>query len=184
MCGKSIILLTGHAKSGKSYTAEHLCKKYGYTEYSLAHKLKELTFQLLRLFDRNIESVDDLSNPVKKGQYRHYLQQIGNDIAKPILGDDIWVRSLCKDLTGDKIVISDIRFQYEIDYIVKALSHEYTVQVIKIECPLLDMDDPMYQHCSELDIDNIKYDYVVENNRTPRFLEDIDDIICPHDYMA
>ena len=87
----TLLLLSGNAEAGKSTMAKYLLNKYdNYIEYALSDKLKQLTFELLKLFDVSINSIDDLYNVETKKNYRKYLQLIGTECCRKVFGDDFW----------------------------------------------------------------------------------------------
>ena len=115
-----IILVTGKTGAGKTTFADKLIiENPSFKLFSLADKLKDLTFELLKLFKVGIKDISFLYTDSKKN-YRKYLQNIGTDCCRKVFGDDFWCEMLKpkidKALKKNKnIVISDIRYRNEID---------------------------------------------------------------------
>ena len=119
-----IILVTGKTGAGKTTFADKLIiENPSFKLFSLADKLKDLTFDLLKLFKVDIKDIGFLYTDSKK-DYRKYLQNIGTECCRKEFGDDFWCEMLKpkidKALKKNKnIVISDIRYRNEIDYFKK-----------------------------------------------------------------
>ena len=126
-----VIGLAGLAGSGKSTTAHHLIRHYGFCEASFAESLKQLVarefgYDRSMLDDFDFKETPDLRwNGVTP---REILQIIGTDAFRRI-DPDFWCKRLFKQL--DKIgrqgierwVIPDVRFPNEVEYI-RALGGE------------------------------------------------------------
>ena len=141
------ILVAGRTGVGKTTFAEAFTGlSVGYEEgseddkfgvYAIADNLKFLTVNLFKVFkDENI-SIYDLDNNNTKEKYRNYLQQIGTECCRKCFGDNFWCEMLDKEIeetinSGRSVVISDIRYQNEIDYFKKKYSN-HKFYVIKIE---------------------------------------------------
>lgn len=174
---KSIILLTGLAGSGKSTIAEYIVKTYGYKEFTLAEKLKELTFKILQVFGIQIESINDLYDVNKKSAYRHYIQQIGTECMRATFGNDFWCKQVDEMIKDEQfIIISDVRFLNEEQYF-KSRYNVITVKIIRDGIQTMN-------HQSEQEIDSIKYNYIVRNNGSIEALHKTVDtlmaVINPH----
>ena len=181
----SLILLTGNAESGKSTMAKYIVENYdNYIEFALGDKLKKLTFELLKLFNISIDSVEDLYNVELKKKYRKYLQQIGTECCRKVFGDNFWCEMLSKDINnainaGKNVIISDVRFINEQQYFID--NYQNVIDVCSVMIKRLNCNNGLTLeqkcHTSESQISKIKYDYVIENNMTNKFFEDIDGIM-------
>ena len=106
--------------NGKSTLSNYITTNYhNIISYSLADKLKQITFELLQLFNINISSIDDLYNENKE-KYRKYLQTIGTEMFQSNFGKEFWCEQVIKQIqklpTHYTIIVDDIRFQHEIDF--------------------------------------------------------------------
>lgn len=181
----SLILLSGNAEAGKSTMAKYIVENYdNYIEFALGDKLKELTFELLKLFNISINSIEDLYNVELKKKYRKYLQQIGTECCRKVFGDNFWCEMLSKDINeiiinkGKNIIISDIRFINEYQYFMEHYQNIINVHSVMIKrFNSNDLTSEQKCHISESQIDKIQCDYVIENDMTNKFFNDIDNIM-------
>lgn len=190
----TLLLVSGNAGSGKSTLSTYIIDKYGYCgfgnsssiiEFALADKLKQLTFEILKLFGIQIDSIQDLYTPGKKEQYRKYLQGIGTECCRKVFGDNFWCEMTYLDIMNkikdeNCIIISDIRYINEQEYFMKTF--EKKCQIIRIKVVRTDKEDMKMNenemnHSSEMEIDDLEFDYVIENNGTNDFFTNIDDFM-------
>ena len=182
----TILLLVGEAESGKSFMTKYILDNYDdYVEFALGDKLKHLTFEILKLFDIPINSLAELYNINTKNKYRHYLQKIGTECCRKIFGENIWCDAIAKDITkcvknGKNIIISDIRFMNEQQYFIQKYNERnmkiYTIKVNRTD-GYNGLSQQEREHQSEMEINNIKYDFVVNNDMTNNFYDNIDILI-------
>lgn len=109
-----LIGLTGKAQSGKDTTGLYLCQKYGYQRLALADKVKDIA--------RSTFGWD--GNKDEKG--RRLLQLIGTEVGRAY-NPGIWVKHLSEHVSNFRmyhnaynIVVTDVRFQNEADFIKKS----------------------------------------------------------------
>ena len=115
------VFVTGLKGSGKT-TVSNLLKEILNEKYNrdcnlitLAKPLKEMVFKLCKLFDVEIDSIDDLENPLTKEKYRHYMQYIGTEICQDIFSKECWCK-LSKINDKSINVVTDLRFEHEFKY--------------------------------------------------------------------
>ena len=182
----SLILLSGNAEAGKSTMAKYIVENYdNYIEFALGDKLKELAFELLKLFNISINSIEDLYDVELKKKYRKYLQQIGTECCRKVFGNNFWCEMLSKDINeivinkGKNIIISDVRFINEHQYFIKRYENIINVHSVMIKRfnNSNDLTSEQKCHISESQIDKIQCDYVIENDMTNKFFDDIDNIM-------
>lgn len=160
--------ILGKKRSGKDTIADYL-SKYGYQKDAMANPLKEVSrimfdFNDQQLYGDQKEVKDEFWNITP----REVLQFLGTEIVQykfqellPGIGRKFWVKLFLKKYQGKKvkIVVSDIRFQHEVDLI-----HSLGGKVIKLERPDLKTND---EHASEIELDSVKnHDYTIKNNGT------------------
>jgi len=114
-----IIGLAGNPQSGKDTAAEALVCR-GYERRSFAHKLKSICSDL---FDIPMETFEDGTRKATIDERygltpREILIKVGTDCCRAIRSD-VWVSAVLKN-TGKNIVVSDCRFQNEVDAIIEA----------------------------------------------------------------
>lgn len=167
-----IIGLAGKKGSGKDTLGKYLIEKYGFYRYAFGDPVKEVC---RILFDFNNEQLyGELKETIDK-RYgfspRETFQKIGTDFGReyfqhlfPNFGNNLWINIFKRKYSGENLVITDIRFQNEVDVI-----HELGGKVFLIENNRV-MND---EHISErLDI---KYDYLIKNNGSlQEFYENFD----------
>ena len=100
---------------------------------TIAKPLKEMVFKLCKLFDVDINSIDDLENPETKEIYRNFMQQIGTEICQNIFGKECWCKAVMNnnDLPTPLRIISDLRFEHEFQYFHKMSSHSIVIRINK-----------------------------------------------------
>lgn len=122
-----IIGLTGRKRSGKSTAARYLVENHEFTELSFAEPLKRMALAV----DPRVGPESDpvrLSEAVgvwgweeakdRFPEVRRFLQRLGTEGVRDILGEDLWVEQVHNqlwdlDLNHTSIVIADVRFENE-----------------------------------------------------------------------
>ena len=161
-----IIGLSGYARSGKDEVAKILVEEYGYTRAAFADKIREFLYETNPQIGGNRlqHLIDTYGWEVAKSQpeVRHLLQSIGVG-ARKLLGDDIWIYQVLKDLhPSDKVVISDVRFINEAECIGARGGQLWRIKRTGLEA--------VNSHVSEHDMDGYPVDKILKNEGT---LEDL-----------
>lgn len=169
-----LIGVLGRKGSGKDTLSDYVCRKYGYKKMAFATPLKEACKILFNFTDEQVNSdlkeVIDTKWSVTPRQALQYLgtDVFRNDIKKilPDIDNNFWVKSLFVKYTNFRevdnktgIIISDVRFQNEIDYI-----HKNNGIIIKLTRP--NNPSSLDAHESEKNIDNMNGDYTIINDGT------------------
>ena len=175
-----VIGITGKKYNGKDTVSDYICIKYGFNKIAFADPLKQVCkiifeFNDDQLYGNKKEEIDMRWNISP----RKIFQYIGTDLIRkqmckiiPDIQDNFWVKCLIETMKCElklnptsNFMISDIRFQNEIDSIKKEFSH---CQIIRVVRPSVNLVD---NHESETMIDNLKnIDNELINNGT---LEDL-----------
>ena len=124
---KMLVGFCGRAGSGKDACADHLCNERGFIKYAFAEPLKKGCQILFGLRDDQIygDSKEIVDSRYGKSP-RQILQYIGTDVIRANYGEDFWIKhfknffeqQMQVSPIGDRnIVVSDIRFQNEVDTI-------------------------------------------------------------------
>ena len=131
MTNKRVIGICGLIGSGKDTIGELLVNEYGFTKLSFAGTLKDVTAVLFD-WDREMlegttpetRALREVPDPFWSEWFgrdwspRIALQQLGTDVMRDHLHNDIWILTLQNKLRKlDKVVITDCRFPNEIDFI-------------------------------------------------------------------
>lgn len=121
-----LIGLAGLARSGKDSTAVHLLQHQFFNNDAMfAGPLKEAARAIFGLsHDEVMGNNYDREAPHATWGYsvRHMLQKLGTESVREIFGQDHWVRLMqmrlaTGDLRGTNVVITDVRFDNEVELI-------------------------------------------------------------------
>ena len=188
-----IIGLSGKKRVGKDTVADYLVSKYGFVKYSFADPIKDVAkilfgFNYEQLYGRDKEEIDSRWNISP----RDFFQKFGTDYmqyqfpnifpdTKEVIPDKcfwvkrfhFWYQEQKKKDPNIKIVITDVRFNHEYNYLL-----DQDAMIIKITNSLLESND---NHISETELDTYdisKFDYHIKNDKTIGILHIvIDDIM-------
>jgi hypothetical protein len=139
--GVNLIGLSGHAGSGKDTASDFLCDTYkNYYYESFAAPLKDAASAAFGISREDFDSheLKEVSNELWNVSPRQVAQFIGTEMFRatlskllPYIGEDFWVKRLHlrlnNDFTppdvgayefGDTVIITDVRFQNEYDFIM------------------------------------------------------------------
>lgn len=114
-----VIGLCGPAGAGKSSIAEYLEDVYGAKRYSLAEPLKEIAARALDFTHEQLYGTQEQKEAVDP-RYgfspRWFLQKLGTDGCRAVLGADLWVSTLLRRIRDEApkyAVVEDVRFPNE-----------------------------------------------------------------------
>jgi len=168
-----IIGITGRKFNGKDTLAEYLVEKYGYTQLSFAGPLKDICgilfgFDYEQLYGSEKETIDPRWNVTPRDMF----QYVGTELFRNMMGKKIpdidnnfWVKCLMERINrimkinpDCKIVISDVRFENELNAI-KSLDNNITIRVTRPS-----MNKTTDTHESELYIEKLNVDHDILND--------------------
>ncbi len=169
-----LIGVCGHIGSGKDTAANFFVKQFGFNSYSFADPLKDILSVLFSwnrtmLAGKTPEARQERDEIdfwwTERLQYdkftpRTAMQIIGTDLFRNHFHKDIWTASLEQKLIHcmhENSIISDVRFLNEAN-MIKRLGGI----IIKIN----KLSNDSNSHESELEIEKIVPDFVVDNNST------------------
>jgi hypothetical protein len=138
-----LIGVVGFIGSGKG-TAGDILSSYGFAQQAFAGPLKDAAAAMFG-WDRALlegdtdrsrlwrEEPDDFWSKVMGRPFtpREALQKLGTEAGRNVFHQDLWVKTLQKRLTCDT-VITDVRFQNEMDFIRQNNGHIIHVQRGKV----------------------------------------------------
>ena len=171
-----IIGLTGYARSGKDTVAQILVDKFGFTRVAFADPIRDFCYQVNPIvghvanediYLKNVVDRDGWETAKQMEGVRRTLQNVGV-AARDTFGDSFWiVKAFEKVKDAERIVVTDVRFKNEADYIK---SYEYS-QLWRIRRPGV---EAINTHISESQMDGYKVDQIMVNRGT---LEDLELLI-------
>lgn len=180
-----LIGVLGRKGSGKDTVSDHIINKFNFEKMILAEPLKNACRELFNFSDEQLYgNLKETVDPQWGVSPRKVLQWLGTDVIRnrigelnPDIGNNFWVMLLrikyLQKLNNDKdvkIIVSDVRFQNEIDII-----HQLGGQVIKLTRPSINNIDA---HESEKNIDNLKGDIDIMNDGTlDELYKKVDDVL-------
>ena len=166
-----ILGMLGQKRVGKDTAADYLCKYYSqFTKVSLATPMKEAVKIIFGWTEEHVNgALKEVIDPFWGISPRQALTTLGTEWGQFTLnemfpmfsnttGRKLWVKSLLKKYENKNIVISDVRFQHEVDAI-----REIDGKIIKIERPSLINNDT---HESEQAWKITTYDVLIVNDDT------------------
>ncbi|CAH6421339.1 Kinase [uncultured virus] len=165
-----IIGILGEKSSGKDTCADYLVNDFNFKKEIIAKPLKKVLKILFNFSDEQLYGDSkELIDANWGNSPRVILQYLGTDIFRkdiqkilPNIKDNFWINKIYHKYKFDKdtkMVISDVRFQNEVDVI-----HSMGGKILKIKRRSLNNND---NHESEKYIDLIdNYDFLLENDGT------------------
>lgn len=165
-----LIGLTGKARAGKDTIANHLWLDHLYVKLSFAHPLKTAVGTIFGLTREQTweDELKEVVVPYWGLTPRQMLQKMGTEAIRNTFGGDVWVKRLALSYDAvrntDNVVISDVRFHEEAQYIRS--QGGVIVEVVRNTAGL---DGVEAGHVSESGIGS-PADFTVENNSTKEAL--------------
>jgi hypothetical protein len=160
-----IIGLSGYARSGKDTVAGMLMGLHGYERVAFADPIRELLYEMDPLVVHNYmdfrlqDIIDSKGWEAAKTEFpevRRLLQDLGVG-ARKLFGDTFWIYQALSDVAPqDKVVVSDVRFKNEAQWI-----KEFGGQIWRINRPGIDAAN---EHVSENELSDWEFDIVIEND--------------------
>jgi len=175
-----IIGILGNKGHGKDTISDHLVSKYQFHKKAFGNPLKEICQTLFGFsHDQLYGNRKEITDKYWGITPRKAMQFVGTDLFRnkmneliPGISHNFWLECMRRQSGKyDRLVISDVRFQNEVDFI-----HEMNGIVIKVERGNKEIKD---NHTSESEIRQIvNYDFYVENNSDLHTLYSKVDNLC------
>lgn len=164
-----IIGLSGYARSGKDSAADAL-ESVGFRRIAFADKLREFMYEMNPPLKCNgmiaelrdvIDSYgwDGYKSTIWASDIRRWMQVVGTDCVRGILGDSIWADATFNSIDPNKnYVFTDCRFVNEADGIVARGGRMYRIMRNGV--------GPANDHKSEVALDHYEFDGFIHNDGT------------------
>lgn len=145
-----MIGLTGQKGVGKSMVASYLEEHHDFVRLAFADSLKEAAKIIFQLNDHHVYTREGKQEHLPRWDRtpRDILQLLGTEVGRQI-DEDVWVKSVgakIEDIPHDRIVVEDVRFQNEADFLREK---GFTVWGIRRPGYYPDWPDP---HASEFEM--------------------------------
>lgn len=180
-----VIAITGLKRSGKDSLAKHVASKYFFKHVKVSAKLKEVVKTAFDLTDDHVEShLKDVELDSLKTTPRRLMDFIGTRVFQyelsrvvPEIGRQFWIEDLMRKNKGVPVVISDIRFHHELEYLRNHVPNCLVVRVVRKN----ETVDTSF--VSESEVSSLKVDYQLYNFTSLESLyAQMDVLITSHRY--
>ncbi len=164
-----IIGLAGYARSGKDSAADAL-ESVGFRRIAFADKLREFMYEMnpqlkcngIGMYLTDVidnHGWDGYKNTIWSEDIRRWMQVVGTNCVRDILGPDTWANATFNMMESSKnYVITDVRFPNEVRGIWQRGGFVYRIWRPGIE--------PANGHSSETALDDMALNGVLENTGT------------------
>jgi hypothetical protein len=182
-----IVALCGLKGCGKDFVANYINMTQNFEHLKISAKLKEISKILFDIDDDQIEGkkkecIDERWNVTP----RQMMQFIGTEVFQykiqeliPECDRNFWIKSFVNTMKVNKnknVVVSDMRFLHEYDYINKHL-HTHELIIIRIDSSTQNIYDTNDTHVSETEYKQIPVDYQITNTMTKNIEQNINTIV-------
>lgn len=156
---KKIIGIAGFKRSGKDTAATYFYGKHNYRILSFASPIKDMVYALAGDFpiDKYVNELKETPIPFIRVSYRKLAATLGTEWGRRMIDPNIWVNILSSKIGADNVVIPDVRFENEVDWIKN--NGGIIIKIIRDT-------ELVSDHVSEAGVDNSLVDYIIENNGT------------------
>ena len=176
-----IIAFAGNLKTGKNHVAEKIFIPLLPIKNTLVMGFAD-HFKVDSINKGNL--VYDKVFGEKDEETRKKLQLMGTENGRDKYGQDIWIKTLdtwmkvYNDRGVERFIITDVRFKNEYEYLKSK-----NAKIIKIEAPnrqkenLKKQNLDILNHRSETELNDIQFEYIINNDYNDKIIEDIKNII-------
>lgn len=137
-----IVALCGQRRVGKDTVADHLCEMHAFSNMKVSGPLKQGLVQMFGFTQDQVEgSLKDEVDHRWGVSPRRAMQWLGTDVFQhrihellPDAGRLFWMRQLVQRIqaTTGHIVISDIRFQHELDFLAEHMDADAKLVTVRL----------------------------------------------------
>ena len=136
MVNTNIIGITGRKRHGKDTLGDYLVKHHGYIKIGFADALKEACRHIFGFNDDQLYGdLKEVDDEFWKTSPRKVLQYVGTDLFRdqianimPEVKSDIWIKVVENKILQNpdkRYVITDVRFENELEFLKKAQCTNY-----------------------------------------------------------
>lgn len=194
-----IIGLIGQKRVGKDTLADYLCENHNFIKHAFADPLKIMA---KFMFDFTEEQLYGSEKEIIDERYgitpRDFFQKFGTDIIQYDLHKHLpnlkinkrcfwvdktnrWINNKLKENPNSKIIITDIRFKHEIEYLKNKFPN---VKIIKITSNRVNNENNHIAETEQNEIPNNLINYYISNNGSiDEYYNNINDIFL-YDKMS
>lgn len=190
-----VILLCGFKRCGKDTFANYISQTYNYTHLKISQKLKD---SLQTLFDFDKEQIEGDKKDLLDTQWnitpRQAMQFVGTEIFQheiqkliPNIKRDFWIKQISNEIENiykrsstENVVISDLRFIHEINYLSNMslkYNNDIHLTIVKILRPELVLRHDSRFHESESQHLQFNFDKIIQNTTEKEYRNEIDKLM-------
>ncbi len=162
-----IVAISGKLGSGKGEIVKVFQSLRKIEEKSFAYKLKQIAALLVNV-DISLLMTQDGKNiyiPIFEMTLGEMIQKIGTESMRDNFDIEVWIKALFCDLNEtDDYIISDCRFKNEAKKITD--NNGILIRINRKNNTTALQSGRDLNHASEIDLDDYKFDYVIENDGT------------------
>ncbi len=172
-----VYAFAGNLKTGKNYVAEKLfipllpfknTLVMGFADHFKIDAINKENLKYEKVFGE------------KDDETRKQLQLMGTENGRDKYGQDIWINivdtwmKIYNERGVERFIITDLRFKNEYEYLKSK-----NAKIIKIEAPnrqkenLKGQDLQVLNHRSETELNDIEFDYIINNDYNDKIIEDL-----------
>lgn len=124
---KTIVGLSGYARSGKDTIADYLVLNHGFRKMSFAAPMRDSLYALNPMVGatkRLVDVIDEFGwDGYKESPWgvemRELMQRFGTEVGRNLFGQNFWIeQALSQVMDGEKVVFADVRFPNEADAVI------------------------------------------------------------------
>lgn len=169
-----VFLISGKARHGKDTIGDFIMEYYH--ERGIK-PIKTAYAKYIKMFTKEITGWD--GNEENKESARKFMQEVSTEIIRNKMGQhDFFVKRMIDDIKvyenyTDVVIIADVRFEIEIDYIKKYYDNVINIRVIRSDFNS-ELTDKEKQHETETALsDEMNYDYKIINTTLEKLKTDV-----------
>lgn len=170
MVYRRCIAICGKKRSGKDTLSNYLSDTYGYTHAKFSEPLKKVVSILFQIPVEHLETdKKEIIHPRWGVSPRRLLQFLGTEVMQfqlqeilPGVGRSFWADNLVQRTSRcTNVVISDLRFQHEVDALKASFDKVTVVKVVRNSYSSNISND---NHTSEIEVETICADHTIHND--------------------